>query len=266
MRIARSGPEDLKEGAEMAERRDVDHVAIAKAIVGTPALREKFFENPNTALARALPSQRWHGVGVDGDTRENRRRVLEQIGDAIREMPEAASGARSRAVTRQFFGEAIRNPVWSFWAILGLSLATFGVGAALIISGLIMAWTGDDSTRETVIAGVFGGSGVVGTLGAVFKMASGGVSRANATHAQIRVILAGFATELGHLRAIKVDEDNSLAFKVNKEIESAVDRTVRLIQKHVKVDPESGSQQAAEMTGGEGGEEKEKRTNEPTLG
>lgn len=211
---------------------------IALQIAANPDLRARFLKNPGAMIADAVPAERF-GLGADRHTKRLRRQVLAEVSVAMEKKPETASSAHAEAVMRQFFREAIRNPELSFVSILWLSVATFAVGAALVVAGLVMVSVGDESTRNAVIAGVFGGSGVVGALGSVYTLARRGVSTANCDHAQIRLVLSGFATELGHLRAIDLNNSDDVR-AINDRIGEAVSRAVDLIQTRVKMVPADG--------------------------
>lgn len=213
---------------------------IAQQIAANPRLRAKFFEDAGRAVAEAVPAERPLGLGADQGTKSLRRQVLAKVPEAMANKPEAASSAHAEAVMQQFFRAAIRNPELSFRSILGLSVATFAVGVALVVAGLVMASAGDDDTRNAVVAGVFGGSGVVGVLGSVYTLARRGVSVANCDHAQIRLVLSGFATELGHLRALDL-KDPAAVNAINQQIDDAVGRAVDLIQTRVKVEVTEGA-------------------------
>lgn len=220
---------------------------IALQIAANPDLRAKYFKDPAAMVADAVPPDRF-GLGVHRDTRRRRQQVLFEVSKALEEKPETASSAHAEAVMRQFFREAIRNPELSFVSILGLSIATFAVGAALVVAGLVMVSVGDESTRNAVIAAVFGGSGVIGALGSVYTLARRGVSVANCDHAQIRLVLSGFATELGHLRAIDLNSSDDVG-AVNDRIGEAVSRAVDLIQTRVKMAPPDGVSRAGVQVG-----------------
>lgn len=220
---------------------------IAMQIAANPDLRARFFKDPAAMIADAVPTERF-GLGVDRDTKRRRQQVFAEVSKALAEKPEAASSAHAEAVMRQFFREAIRNPELSFVSILGLSVATFAVGTALVVAGLVMVTVGDESTRNAVIAGVFGGSGIIGALGSVYTLARRGVSVANCDHAQIRLILSGFATELGHLRAIDLNSSSDVT-AINDRIGDAVSRAVDLIQTRVKMVPADGRLKAGVRAG-----------------
>lgn len=225
-----------------APKRNPEVIAqqIVQRMSVSPQLRVKPFENAEKAVAEAAPGKGPLGLAVDSETRELREKVLTRVVTKLqrgREREEFASSVRAETVMQEFFGASMRNPEWTFWSILGLSLGTFVVGVALISTGLAIAVGGDDSTRDTVMASVLGGGGVVGALGSVYTLTTRGVSMANARHAQIRLVLADFATELGHLRAL-VDfrkQDNVVA--VNERIHHLMTHAVELIQTQIKRDP-----------------------------
>jgi hypothetical protein len=230
---------------------EISAAEIGLQIAANPELRAKFFKNPGAMVAQAVPAGGLFGLGAGRETKRLRQRVFAEVSEALAEKPEAASSAHAEAVMRQFFRQAIRNPELSFMSILGLSLATFAVGAALVAAGLLMVSVGDEGTRNAVIAGVFGASGIVGAIGSVYTLARRGVSVANCDHAQIRLILSGFATELGHLRALDVKTPADVN-AINEKISESVSRAVDLIQTRVKLEPASGRpavrDQAAALT------------------
>lgn len=227
-------------GGDKVADPESDPAEIAQQIAADPQLRAKFFENAGRAVAEAVPAERPFGLGADRGTKSLRQQVLAKVPEAMAKKPEAASSAHAEAVMQQFFRAAIRNPELSFMSILGLSVATFAVGVALVVAGLVMASAGGDDTRNAIVAGVFGGSGVVGVLGSVYTLARRGVSVANCNHAQIRLVLSGFATELGHLRALDLDNADAVS-TVNHQIDDAVSRAVDLIQTRVKVEVTEGA-------------------------
>ena len=201
---------------------------IAEQIVKNPRLRAQCLQDPFGAVKRAVPAKQFR-LGVDSETLALRDEVIAALADEATLHPEVWSSQHAEAVIRQFFDQAIRNPQWSFVATLVMSCSVFAIGLALTATGLLLGTTGEDQS----LAAVFGASGVFGTLGAVFALARNGVNTANANHAQIRLILASFATELGHLRALDLQDLGQVA-EVNDKIREAMDTAVRLIQDNVK--------------------------------
>ncbi len=163
-----------------------------------------------------------------------REDVASRTAAKVKDNAEMASTVHAEAVTRQFFGEAIRNPELTFRAIVGLSVGTFVIGVALIVVGLVAA-VRNDNLNDTIVASVFGGGGVISTLTSLYTLARKGLRQANANHAQIRLVLTGFASELGHLRAFSLKELDQIE-RVNKDIRDATNNAVRLIDEHVKPD------------------------------
>ena len=205
---------------------------IAKQIVSNPQRRAKFLRDENKVVAQAVKRSRRFGR-VDPETENKRSEVVTEFFNALEDNSEAASALHARAVMIEFFEAAIRNPERSFITNLLLSILAFLVGVALMVAGVVTGLSGDASTQDTVIASLFGATGVIGTLGVVFNLASKGVSRANADHAQIRLVLTGFATELGHLRSIKLDGLKNVD-EVNQKIREATTDAVRMIGTQVK--------------------------------
>ncbi len=228
--------------------QELDATAIARQIATTPGLRAKYFEDAPAAIAGVVGAKRQFGLGVDSETKKLREQALAKVPAMMLEKAEAASSAHSEAVMAQFFKGAIRNPELSFRFILWLSIATFAAGIALVAAGLVTAFITDDATRTTVVASVFGGSGVAGVLGSVYALARRGVSQANANHAQLRLILTGFATELGHLRAYDLNEFDKIE-QVNMKIREAMQACVDLIQTCVKVEPKMAARELAGQPG-----------------
>ncbi len=215
--------------------------AMARQIADTPGLRAGYFDDAPRMIAKMIPARWPFGLGVDDDTRELRARTLAKVPELMRK-GEAASSAHAEAVMRQFFKAAIRNPERTFAIILALSFAAFLAGLGMIAVGLYTAVSADETTRDAVLAGVLGGSGVVGTLGTVLTLATRRVSLANANHAQLRLILTGFATELGHLRSQPLEGLEEIE-RANAETREAMEATVRLVQCCVKVEPKVGEPQ-----------------------
>jgi hypothetical protein len=97
----------------------------------------------------------------------------------------------------------------SFYTIFLLSIGAFLAGVGLIISGVYIANHPPDGTNSTIVASIFGGAGAISALGSVFAMAKSGIREATSDHARLRVVLTGFATELGQLRALAEGKEGS---------------------------------------------------------
>lgn len=171
---------------------------------------------------------------------------------------EIPSGAHAELVMEQFFRDAIRNPRLTFLAQLGFGIMAILFGMALVGAGVFMGLEGVDTTERAAAASAFSGAGVIGALSSIVLLASDRVRLANANHAQIRVILSDFATELGHLRAIDI-QTLEKAREVNEEIRTAMTCAVKLIQESVKA--ESGEREPKD-SGGAGQKTDEKKSEE----
>ncbi len=241
-----------------------DAKQTAEQIAANPAIRARYLKDPYAAVEQAVPARPPLGLGilgplrilspgVDKETKQLREEVLAAVTEVTKDEPETASMRHAEAVMEQFFQAAIRNPERSFLSILGMSGLTFVVGLALVGVGVYVGLAGGDTTQDTVVASVFGGAGVFGALGSVYALARRGVSLANSNHAQIRLVLTGFATELGHLRALDLQEFGQVS-EVNQKIREAMKAAVELIQTHVKVEPGFGNQELGRQPGAPPGE------------
>jgi hypothetical protein len=201
---------------------------IADQIRTNPSLRAKLLDDPRAVVNRVIPVKRI-GVGVDDEIVNLREEVLTELAKQTVWQPEDWSMRHSEAVIRQFFDQAIRNPQTSFAVTILMTSIIFIIGLAFTIVGIVVGLGGDKEQLGAVLVA----SGMIGTLGALFAIARRGVDNANANHAQIRLILAGFASELGHLRALDLQTVTDVA-EVNDKIQAAMDQAVRLIHENVK--------------------------------
>jgi len=206
-----------------------DANTIAEQIAISPRQRADFFQNAEKAISSA-------GRGsLDADTKQE---VVKAVNRMIKEdRGELESSANANAVTEQFFKAAMRNPQLSFNTLIWMAVLTFIIGTFLIAAGGVLALVREDET-EKILSGVFGASGVLATLASTYTLATRGVSKANADNTQLRLIIADFATELGHLRAIKRNDDLATVITINKEIRSAMTKAVELIHGRVKGEEE----------------------------
>jgi hypothetical protein len=108
----------------------------------------------------------------------------------------------------------------------------------LIGSGVYIAIYPPSSGNSTVVASVFGGSGAVSALGAVYAMAKEGIRDAALDHARLRAVLTGFATQLGQLRAVAerpLEEQLSSRLdlepieKINDDITKSMEAALKMI-------------------------------------
>jgi hypothetical protein len=201
---------------------------IADQIRTNPSLRAKLLDDPRAVVNRVIPVKRI-GVGSDDEIVNLREEVLTELAKQAVWQPEDWSMRHAEAVIRQFFDQAIRNPQTSFAVTILMTSIIFITGLTFTIVGIVV---GLDRDKE-VLGAVLVASGIIGTLGALFAIARKGVDNANANHAQIRLILAGFASELGHLRALDLQTVAEVA-EVNEKIQAALDQAVRLINENVK--------------------------------
>jgi hypothetical protein len=205
-----------------------DAAEIADQIRTNPSLRARLLANPRAVVNSVIPVKRI-GVGVDDEIVSLREEVLTELAKQAVWQPEDWSMRHAEAVIRQFFDQAIRNPQTSFAVTVLMTCIVFITGLSFAIAGIFVGLGGD----KELLGAVLVASGVIGTIGALFAIARRGVDNANANHAQIRLILAGFASELGHLRALDLQTVTDVA-EVNDKIQTAMDQAVRLINENVK--------------------------------
>jgi hypothetical protein len=222
-RASCAGSKSVYGGRAMANAAE-----IADQIRTNPSLRAKLLDNPRSVVNRVIPVKRV-GVRVDDEIVNLREEVLTELAKQAVWQPEDWSMRHAEAVIRQFFDQAIRNPQTSFAVTVLMTCIVFITGLSFAIAGIFVGLSGD----KELLGAVLVGSGVIGTLGALFAIARRGVDNANANHAQIRLILAGFASELGHLRALDLQTVTDVA-EVNDKIQAALDQAVRLIHENVK--------------------------------
>jgi hypothetical protein len=201
---------------------------IADQIRTNPSLRAKLLGNPRALVNSVIPVKRL-GVGADDEIVNLREEVVTELARQAVWQPEDWSMRHAEAVMRQFFDQAIRNPQMTFAVTVLMSCIIFITGLSFTTIGIVVGLSGD----KELLGAVLVLSGVIGTMAAIFAIARSGVDNANANHAQIRLILAGFASELGHLRALDLKTVTDVA-EVNDRIQAALDQAVRLIHENVK--------------------------------
>jgi hypothetical protein len=231
---------------------------LATLLAATPGLRAKFFANP-TKLGRQLPARKYWDYGIDPGLfpwhpmeffRQRHykrarlaRQTLELIAARIDE-GKLSSSVNTDAVFEDFFRPIVRVSQRTFNAIFVLSVLAFFVGSGLIGAGIYIAIYPPPEGNSTILGSVFGGTGAVSALGAVYTMATQGIAKASTSHVTLRIVLTAFATQLGQLRAIaeetpgpgkdplppdKTKKKLAVAWAVNQAIEDAMSEAVKKI-------------------------------------
>ncbi|MEA2379618.1 MAG: hypothetical protein QOI45_2083 [Thermoleophilaceae bacterium] len=193
---------------------------FATVLTATPSLRAKFFADPTGEIGKRLPPRRFWDYGprtrwptlhwIDAlnkrhDRRDSRVKLAESIFREIArkvDRKQLAATVNTDAIFEEFFAPIVRVSQRSFTSVFLLSWAAFLVGVGLIASGVVIAFVTPTGTNSTVVAAVFGGSGAVSALGAVYAMAKEGIREATLDHARLRVVLTAVATQLGQLRSL----------------------------------------------------------------
>jgi hypothetical protein len=259
---------------------------LATVLTSTPGLRARLFAKP-AKLGRQLPPRRYWDYGIDprllpwhlGEFLRQRhykrarlgRQTLEEIAERI-DRGDLSSTVNTDAVFEDFFEPIVRVSQRTFNAVFILSILAFLVGTALIGAGVYLAIYPPSKGDSTILGSVFGGSGAVSTLGSVYTMATQGITRAGSSHARLRVVLTGFATQLGQLRAIAEATPSTPAGKgpapqpspeemletagaINKKIGEAMGEAVKLMpQDEQKKKTTNGQDQGEAQNGQDQGE------------
>ena len=215
-RVGRNRPqkadEDISDDAE----------TLSALLTATPNLRAKFFADPTHQIGKSLPPAKswnyrpsgsrwlpWFWPGSPFRYYAERQRlaknVLQNITDQVKggDQSQAISASvNTDSVFEEYFAPIVRVSQRSFTSVYFLSLAAFAAGVALIGIGAFVAISPRTGTNSTVVASIFGGSGAISALGAVYAMATAGIREATLDHARVRLVLTAFATQLGQLRAI----------------------------------------------------------------
>jgi hypothetical protein len=192
---------------------------LATLLTATTNLRARFFANPAREAGKSLPPVKywnyppppgwrwlpWYWYGSPFRYRNERRRlaeaVLEQMIGKVGDQKITAA-VNTDSVFEEYFAPIVKVSQRSFTSVYLLSIAAFVAGLGLIGVGTYIAVSPRSGTNSTVVASVFGGSGAISALGAVYAMATKGIRDATLDHARVRVVLTAFATQIGQLRAI----------------------------------------------------------------
>jgi hypothetical protein len=210
---------------------------LATLLTSTPSARAKLFTNPTRYVGRSMPPNRyWNYKGVSSSwwlpkkwiefrraRRELATKVLGDISDRIGENG-VASAVNTDAVFEEFFTPIVKTSQRSFTSVFMLSWAAFFAGLGLIGVGSYLAIYPPTNVDSTVVSSIFGGSGAISALGAVYTMAKQGIREATLDHARLRMVLTGFATQLGQLRALAeaATKPDDASIATAKDINAAV--------------------------------------------
>lgn len=232
------------------DEQDAENLGLV--LTASPSLRAKFFAEPTRQVGRQLPRGRswsypanpyggtWHLVRRFQWRRFCRRTLASAVfRDIARRIDQQQLSAKisTDAVFEDYFRPVALVSQRSFLWTLILSVATFLLGAGLVVVGALVALDPPKSVNSTALAAIFGGSGVVAALGSVLAMVVRAISNATNEHAKIRLVLTGFATELGQLRAYGEGDGNGApplqdlgeVQKLTKAIERAMAAAAPLI-------------------------------------
>jgi hypothetical protein len=213
-----------REKSDPAESKDESEIlteaeALATLLTATPNLRARFLANPTREAGKSLPPVKywnyspppgwrwlpWYWLGSPFRYREERARlakaILEQMTREVKDQKITAA-VNTDSVFEEYFAPIVRVSQRSFSSVYLLSIAAFVAGLGLIGVGAYIAVSPRSGTNSTVVASVFGGSGAISALGAVYAMATRGIRDATLDHARVRLVLTAFATQIGQLRAI----------------------------------------------------------------
>jgi hypothetical protein len=193
-----------QEEREKQEQEKQD--CLATLLTATPSLRAKFFANPTKQVGEHLPPNKSWTYAADEEERYREKQrlaegVLRKIAQRVKD-GDLSSTVNTDSVFEDYFRPIVRASERSFTTMFVLSIGAFLVGVGLIVAGIYIAVKPRAGTNSTVVASIFGGAGAISALGSVFAMAQSGIRTATSDHAKLRVVLTGFATELGQLRRL----------------------------------------------------------------
>jgi hypothetical protein len=219
--------------ASVADLTPADRLSVL--LTATPSLRADFFANPMKSIGRILPPPKYWDYGKQGWRwlpwywyrpllyRRQRRTLAEQIFRHVsNEVVDKtlSSAINTDSVFDEFFAPIVRVSQRSYTSISFLSWITFFAGLALIGVGAYVGVSPPANVNSTVVASVFGGTGVVSALGSVFGMVVTRIREATSDVARVRVVLTAFATQLGQLRALV---EGSTTAQKEPTVEAVVD-------------------------------------------
>jgi hypothetical protein len=211
---------------------------LAVMIVQNPKLRGEYFANPGKLLARYVPLHGLQGrlllVGAQS-TRALRVKLAGKVEGKIAEDWNLVSFRDSFTEKEVFLQEAFRNPQIAFNVQLGMSVLTYIVGLAFVVFAFLAAFLLFDGepAQQASVGGFSGLAGIITTLGTVFATARRAIRKTNGDNAQVRVILADFATEIANLRAMPITNFQE-AKEINAELRQVMSDAVSQIEKYIE--------------------------------
>lgn len=218
-----------------------DADVLSALLTATPNLRARFFANPTRQAGKSLPPAKswdyrpsgslwlpWNWYGSPFRYRRERallaKSTLRKITSQVQSGDLSAS-VNTDSVFEEYFAPIVKVSQRSYTAVFYLSIAAFIAGISLIGAGVYLAITPRTGTNSTVVSSIFGGSGAISALGAVYSMASRGIREATLDHARVRLVLTAFATQLGQLRAI-IEKPPQQKIPEAKELNDAIENSM----------------------------------------
>jgi hypothetical protein len=181
-----------------------------------------------------------------------------------------AASVSTDSVFEDYFAPIVKVSQRNFTSVFYLSIAAFVVGVSLIGVGTYLAVVPHPGTNSTVVSSIFGGSGVISALGAVYAMATRGIREATLDHARVRLVLTAFATQLGQLRAIiekpppqKISDAKQLNDAIGKSMREALDGIPSPVEIAAAAATASNSPVAAQGSS-DAGSKLDKKSGKPT--
>lgn len=233
-RLRRSLEEAINKDSKLAtERGQLSELCrSANLIVHHPRLRADYFRNPGRLLAWAVPRRglldRVSPIATRG-TRERRAALGDAIEFLISNDTRLVSAREAAFEKNVFLREALRNPEWTFAAIVALSVVAFVTGIGLLVGAFLAAIYGDGTMEKAMLGGLSGVGGLAATLGTVLVLSVDSIRRANGDNAELRLILTDFATAITHYRAISICDFKD-ALERNQAIHRLTVDAVKTIQ------------------------------------
>jgi hypothetical protein len=195
---------------------------LAALLTATPNLRARFFANPTRQAGKSLPPAKfwdyhpsgsawlpWNWYGSPFRYRREQallaKAIIKQITGQVQSKDQSqgiTASVNTDSVFEEYFAPIVKISQRSFTSVFYLSIAAFIAGICLIGVGTYIAIVPKTGTNSTIVGSIFGGSGAISALGAVYAMATRGIREATLDHARVRLVLTAFATQLGQLRAI----------------------------------------------------------------